>query len=311
MPFIILAAILLLLWENAPWVYVLIFVGLTIYWYCCYIARTKRVRETALDKQCQDELRNNLTPSRRELLKEFFGLSYEECTFVKFDGLHFQHRCAVPHDAYTLVALSHAEMVVVKDRSLPHSVGWTYERVNGGPDRRFNDNKEILRSNRYKLSFSGKEDFSFFFYTQPHSLIDRTFVERMNDFLLISQLFDYDKIILGIDAAAASLSEIHQRFNAELTVQRECTSIIKAIVELKKLSADTESMEAKLMAAQERIGISKAGIEILQSEKSTHTRELERLKLSMGNAIHEIRLKKKIEQLSMSANTTIGLIGPR
>lgn len=137
--------------------------------------------------------------TRLEFLSRVVDISKADCNLVHFDGYHFctpvrKLSCA---EVYRIEVLE-IKSVNIVNPSLPHYQTWKYQRIDGGPDRRYRGNEKLLKSRQIRIKLVTTTGVSEIVTTySEYGLEVEKVVERFNEFLIKCKSIDvegmYDK----------------------------------------------------------------------------------------------------------------------
>lgn len=116
-----------------------------------------------------DEIR--LDPIRKAFLDVAFGMEPSDYSVLGFDGVAFHHKGFTPYEKYSAASLVSEKVVRVFDENLPHDSEWRYRRVDGGPDRRYKNNRRLMTSKKCEIHFKnqdGQVAYRRFAYIRPN-----------------------------------------------------------------------------------------------------------------------------------------------
>lgn len=154
------------------------------------------------------EFKASVDDERLYFFSRVFDITRDELLQLRFDGHHFHHRSQVELAGYANVHFDGTWLTNTWNTSLPHSSSYRFARIDGGPDRRYNNNTVTRTTQRSTLRFTGESRTKLSLYSYPGSQVDERLTQlasRATGMLTIAKLSDFQSE-LGKYSAACALS---------------------------------------------------------------------------------------------------------
>ncbi len=214
----------------------------------------------------------SISSARLSFFNRAFKLTEADFRQLRFDGrdFHVSKSSRVPYEKFSGVKIVSTALRTVSNSSLPHTQRWLYQRVDGGPDRRFNGNRMIMTSMGVTVELQGEPCCCFTFFCHPNSSQYPEAVQRLNEMFAGAQHGDFEeefeKFQAAFDkrtAAAKAIDELKKKI-------ADCTKVIDAKRSLNtaELPAD---LQEKCAAAEERYALLTKEVQDLEKQISNAT----------------------------------------
>ncbi len=216
---------------------------------------------------------------RAEFFEKVFGLSRNDLEFFHFDGKDF-HLSNGRHHFSQCSRVRHmdSKTVEVLNPALPHRTSWRYSRIDGGADRRYSNNHEILHSVKHSLLIEGSSTHKLITY----DLRDGTGheLEMLNKFLAFSNTFDMEAILLAYASSKRDLVRLEGKWSSAVKRKKELDGALKATRRLGALPGANNKLD-KIHTERKRVAssVSELGKRVLaaQDDLSRGIRRVEKM----------------------------------
>lgn len=239
---------------------------------------------------------NQLVPdSRAVFFKECFGITEVDCHAFRFDGNTFWLRKQIHYKHVNSIICEFTKDVIVHKSSLPHYARWTYEKVNGGPDRRYKNNTKTMTSRQYTMRFLGIKNRRMYLYDLPYRdnpEIEKA-IDRFNKMLSLNNTIDLEQYWQQYNQAFQKLIELQESRTAFTERQSAATNVVQAFSSLPyHLISTNFDLVTKHGKAQEELALTQK----LLTEIDSQISELSNKMQAVTNQIRQqLRRSESIE----------------
>jgi hypothetical protein len=247
-------------------------VGLSI-WAIVYTIRSL-ARSSQYAAEDRTIFVGSITESHAHFLKETFGLTEEELKQLHFDGYCFHFNEKQPCTKFITVSWVSVQDVTVVNSKLPHSTSWRYERVNGGPDRRYSNNPMTMTSRRFTLHFSGAADYILTIYGRSYWNNIQETLDKFNRLFGVATIIDLKKAIDRYQTSFDKVSQHQILLNGVKQRKTELESILAASIRLSAQNTSISNLSSKQSETKAELSRLYNEVSRLQGEITFATNEM-------------------------------------
>ncbi len=240
---------------------------------------------------------------RAQFLKEIFALTVDECKLLHFDGYSFHLREKRLYRDFESAYLIEAKDVRVFNPELPHYVTWQHKRVDGGPDRRYNSNRQIFISCRFRIRLKGAKECVLVGYISPYIDVSKS-IEKINDLLNVATAVALEERFAEYTQAFSKAENFQDMLNRAQAKRVEVQSVVTAFERLKVSGIPGDpNMSDKHATAVSELNRLNLEIEYLQREMAEAAGQMVQIISSVHKEINRFRDLQKVKDYQSSLSS--------
>lgn len=185
----------------------------------------------------KDHFKEVINQQTITFFEKCFNINESEFYALRFNGESFFLRKTIPLKSIDSIVCESYRNVTTLNSSLPVRCKWRYEKLYGGPDRRFKNNPMTMTSSRYKIKFKGvDESGTMYLYDYPgNNGIDSSIQEmilKFNTMLKINKSIDLDNYIKQYLVLSKKINELKVDRFKHIKIKIALEEVEKAFFEL-------------------------------------------------------------------------------